>query len=259
MNKPKLRLRWIWMLLSLLAIGVILWQLGSASKPSLAQALSDRQVTLTPIEADLSQGEILPLINSSHPCPDADGLINIYAQKNRGFSLASSDIELTEDTFQAAKAMFLAAAADNVDGFILSSGYRSYEAQAEEYAKDPDLAAKPGFSEHGSGLAFDVTAYGPSDFSKTPQYAWLYANCWDHGFILRYPSDKSEITGIPAESWHYRYTGLPHSRIMGEMGLCLEEYVQYLAKNGPFRAEYQEQSWIIGVHEDGNIHCITIE
>jgi len=249
---------WLWLLLlPAVFLGLALY-FRSVSPQPLAQALDKTWVTLTPTEFDLSQGEAVPLINGSHPCPEIGKLVNLYAQKDRGFSLASSDIELTEDTFQAAKAMFLAAAADGVDGFILSSGYRSYDDQAEEYAKDPSLAAKPGFSEHGSGLAFDVTAYGPSDFSKTPQFAWLYAHCWDHGFILRYPSDKVEITGIPAESWHYRYVGLPHSRIMGEMGLCLEEYAEYLSEYGPFLAEYGQDRWIIGTDANHIIRTILL-
>lgn len=246
----------LWLLPIVLLLGWRFLQFHESSTSTHAKALTDRQVALIPITADVSQGQKLPIINESYACAEPENLINLYAQKDRGFSLASSEIELTEDTFAAAKAMFIAAAADGVDGFILSSGYRSHEKQAEEYAKDPSIAARPGHSEHGSGLAFDVTAYGPRDFSQTPQYAWLYANCWDHGFILRYPADKTEQTGIPAESWHYRYVGQPHARIMGEMGLCLEEYVVYLAENGPFSAEYQGQCWIIGVDNTGIIRTL---
>jgi D-alanyl-D-alanine carboxypeptidase len=159
-------------------------------------------------------------------------LINVYTIKGRGFSLSSDDIQLTSDTFEAAKAMFAAAKAEGMEGFILTSGYRSYQQQQTVYDAQPTVAVKPGTSEHGSGLAFDVTAYGNDDFTRTAQYKWLYEHCWDYGFILRYPADKTQITGCPAESWHYRYVGLPHSRLMGELGMCLEEYIAYVQAQG---------------------------
>ena len=138
--------------------------------------------------------------------------------KGRGFSLSSDDIQLTSQTFDAAKTMFAAAKVDKVEGFILTSGYRSYEQQQTVYDARPMVAAEPGASEHGSGLAFDVTAYGNDDFTRTAQYKWLYQHCWDYGFILRYPADKTKVTGCPAESWHYRYVGASPLQADGRVG-----------------------------------------
>jgi len=246
--------------LVLAAAALCIYQFAPGKAP-LARALKPQLVLLTPqSSASTGQGEPLVLINRDHPCPYAapDDLINLYAQKDRGFSLASSQIELTSETFQAAKAMFAAAAADGVEGFILSSGYRDRQAQQAEYEAQPTLAAPPGSSEHESGLAFDVTAYGHRDFTRTPQYAWLYANCWNYGFILRYPSDKTLATGTPAESWHYRYVGLPHSRIMGEQGLCLEEYLDYIRTVGVIRADYDGQAWFIEADSQGVVRAYAV-
>ena len=178
----------------------------------------------------------IPLINASHPLPEgfylpqvegrAQGgysvkngfspLVNLYAQRH-SFRLASSDIWLCRHVYEAAQALFAEAEAQDVNGFIITSGYRSRARQQEIYDETPaGYAALPGQSEHETGLCFDVTAFSDSgDFGSTPQYAWLIANCWDYGFILRYPEGTSDVTGIQGESWHFRYVGEDAGRISG--------------------------------------------
>ncbi len=90
----------------------------------------------------------------------------------------------------------------------------SYQAA---YDKALETVALPGYSEHETGLAMDIVC------SVTP--TWLHEHCWEYGFILRYPEDKSSITGISYEHWHYRYVGTKVSMAMKDTGLCLEEYV----------------------------------
>ena len=93
---------------------------------------------------------------------------------------------------------------------------------------DGAAVARPGESEHETGLAFDIIDAGNADlwgFEGTPQEKWLKEHCWDYGFIVRYPPDKAELTGIASEPWHFRYVGLPHSQTIHEQGLCLEEYL----------------------------------
>ena len=85
--------------------------------------------------------------------------------------------------------------------------------------------AVPGFSEHHLATCFDITVPGVA-FAGTKQHKWLLENCWDYGFILRYPEDKTEITGFVAEAWHYRYVGVEHAHIMRDEDLCLEEYIE---------------------------------
>lgn len=168
------------------------------------------------------------LVNGSHPIPEdyhpAD-LVNLYEQK-RHFQLAASGICLERAAFEAANRMFEAAEAAGVNGFILTSGYRSAEKQAEVYAAQQDgTAARAGFSEHQTGLAFDVTARRDGGgFEDTPQYAWLIEHCWDYGFILRYPQGKEDVTGTPCEPWHYRYVGEQAAQEIRAQGCALEEY-----------------------------------
>ncbi len=63
---------------------------------------------------------------------------------------------------------------------------------------------------------------------RAPEGKWIEENAWKYGFILRYPEDKTELTGIQYEPWHIRYVGLPHSAIMKEKNFVLEEYMDYL-------------------------------
>jgi len=152
--------------------------------------------------------------------------VSLYEQVDRHFQLAKSDINVSRLVFEAMEAMFIAAQTDGVDGFIVTSGYRSFDEQSELYSARTDgTAAKPGTSEHETGLAFDVTAMGNEDFALTPQFEWLSRNCGEHGFILRYPEGSAGITGTPYEPWHYRYVGLPHSKTIMDEGITLEEYV----------------------------------
>ena len=97
----------------------------------------------------------------------------------------------------------------------------------------PAIAAKtvalPGTSEHELGLAADIIdcnyPYLNEQQEEMPTQKWLMEHCWDYGFILRYPNDKSDITGIIYEPWHYRYVGVEAAQEMHSLGLTLEEYL----------------------------------
>lgn len=86
-------------------------------------------------------------------------------------------------------------------------------------------AASPGYSEHQLGLAVDINSEDEALCSSWDVYAWLAENCAEYGFILRYPEDKTEITGIDYEPWHFRYVGHEAAREIMERGICLEEYI----------------------------------
>ena len=102
--------------------------------------------------------------------------------------------------------------------------------EEEAYAKTATETAIPGTSEHQTGLAADIVTptYQMLDagFADTPAGQWLSEHAAEYGFVLRYPQDKQEITGIIYESWHYRFVGKTHAKLMKESGLCLEEYLQ---------------------------------
>lgn len=122
------------------------------------------------------------------------------------------------------------------EGVILlgNSGYRSYKLQKTTYnniarangKKYADsYVAKPGFSEHQSGLAIDLTNEARYFVEGTKEADWLAKNAHKFGFIIRYPKEKTEVTGIAYEPWHIRYVGKEAAKIIYEKKLTLEEYI----------------------------------
>ena len=146
--------------------------------------------------------------------------------------------------YEALQEMFNDAKDDDVYMFV-AEGYRTQKEQqelmdekVEEYQEKflVEFLAKwqakrwvaiPGTSEHQLGLAVDINA----DISKSSSqevYSWLAENAHEYGFIQRYPADKTEITGISYEPWHYRYVGEDVASEIYEEGICLEEYIEKL-------------------------------
>ena len=115
----------------------------------------------------------------------------------------------------------------------ISSGYRSYDYQAGLYQRYVDrsgkaeadrYSARPGHSEHQTGLAFDLNTIS-DEFKDTDEGKWVAENCHKYGFIVRYPEDKESVTGYMYEPWHIRYLGTDTATAVYESGLCLEEYL----------------------------------
>ncbi len=115
----------------------------------------------------------------------------------------------------------------------ICSGYRSYEEQVslfegysalngQDYADN--VSARPGHSEHQSGLCMDINSTDFS-FEYTAEAQWLADNCADYGFIIRFPRGKEGITGYTYEPWHIRYVGVQAAQEMKAKDLCLEEYL----------------------------------
>ncbi len=117
---------------------------------------------------------------------------------------------------------------DRKVNYYLGLGYSLDNARKEAGT----VVAFPGTSEHQLGLAVDLvdSSYWVLDEAQehTPAQQWLMAHCWEYGFILRYPGDKSPYTGIIYEPWHYRYVGTDVAKELRESGLCLEEYLNAL-------------------------------
>jgi LAS superfamily LD-carboxypeptidase LdcB len=124
-----------------------------------------------------------------------------------------------------------------------SSAFRTYARQKELYdyyisidgleVTDRDTA-RPGHSEHQTGLAVDFNAgdgyYG--FFIKSDTYAWVRVNSWRYGFILRFPEDKTDITGYIFEPWHYRYVGVETATLLHNLGITYDEYAIWIAESG---------------------------
>lgn len=108
----------------------------------------------------------------------------------------------------------------------LDKGYSEEQAKIEA-AK---WVAVPGTSEHQTGLALDIVSVENQNLDnsqlKSPCQQWLMEHCYDYGFILRYPEDKTDITKIDFEPWHYRYVGVEAAKEIQEKGICLEEYAE---------------------------------
>ena len=135
---------------------------------------------------------------------------------------------------------FIAGARAEGLSVCLSSAYRSYNEQVYLFNRkvsqcggDEAAAARivnrPGTSEHQLGLCADITdkfyEVKTRDLEKTALYQWMYAHCQDYGFILRYPADKQDITGVMYEPWHFRYVGKEAAAYIMGNGLCLEEFL----------------------------------
>lgn len=136
----------------------------------------------------------------------------------------------------------------------LCSAYRTVEKSAELYERKVNQyigygysesdakveaakwVAPPGTSEHHTGLAMDLVSSDywnyysdlEHDYENFDSFKWMYAHCAEFGFILRYPKDKQDITGITYEPWHYRYVGVEAATYIMEHGLCLEEYLEII-------------------------------
>ena len=177
---------------------------------------------------------LLILVNAEHPIQHMERPVLAPA-------VPGSDILL--DTRAAAMLSGLISRIGAAGEIVPVSGWRSEAEQreiwggsmresGEEFTRK--YVALPGCSEHQTGLAIDLALRADNiDFIR-PEFPYdgvcgrFRALAADYGFVERYQSGKEGVTGIAAEPWHFRYVGRPHARIMCEMGLCLEEYVEYL-------------------------------
>lgn len=149
--------------------------------------------------------------------------------------------QLRLNAAMALEALFKEMAAAGYDDVTVTSAYRSYSYQEQlfnqylaqhnnDYAYVSTFSNPPGSSEHQTGLCLDMHNLPAADkaFGQTDAFKWLKENCWKFGFILRYPEDKVDITGISYEPWHYRYVGRYHAQRMYQANMCLEEYLAYI-------------------------------
>ena len=136
-------------------------------------------------------------------------------------------------------AMFAAGASEGAGQMQIQSSYRSYSDQVSVYngwvhsagqAQADRQSARPGYSEHQTGLAVDISPVPlkcalAACFGQTPQGLWLAANAWRFGYLLRYPADKTQVTGYEYEPWHFRYIGIPLATELHKQGVeTLEEF-----------------------------------
>ncbi|HHT15717.1 MAG TPA: hypothetical protein GXZ86_07555 [Clostridiales bacterium] len=191
------------------------------------------------------------LVNKSHPLPDG------YAPKNliQLSSVIGEDLAVLSDPDEQAnsqaalalQSLLTAAQKQGYTSWKINEGFRSFSEQEVLFLKRKTAfmdgsetgfemseqgaqretertVARPGMSEHHTGLAFDVGVIG-MPFGDSQESVWLEKNAHLYGFILRYPLGKEDISGFEYEPWHIRYVGIEHAKAMHEKGLTLEEYL----------------------------------
>ena len=178
-----------------------------------------------------SKGKYVLLVNHQTPVP-SDYQAEIVNMEN---------IQIGQTALTPLQEMQAAARAE---GFscTMTSGYRSFYSQQAIWDRNvrtnmyagynyetacyitSQTVMTPGHSEHQTGLAVDIDVY------QNGLLPWLLENCWDYGFILRYPENKVDKTGISYEPWHYRYVGKELALELKELGLCMEEYMDMLTQ-----------------------------
>jgi len=214
--------------------------------------------TLKMQESDIYSGNLI-LINAQHAYRwnDKEHLVSVFERKNNTYKIRDKEILLDRAALTALNDLMADfgqnTTAENDIGVV--GGYRDidrqrwfFETRVSSIGETEAIrwVAKPGYSEHHSGLAFDLKLYfdngTAADFLGKEQYTWVLKNCWKYGFILRYPKNKTAITKISYEPWHLRYVGIPHAMIMQKRGLCLEEYIDHL-RNYQLSSEYLRISY----------------
>ena len=176
------------------------------------------------------------IVNKQHPLSPIN-----YAPSdlvNLTLPTTQSNPQMRAPAADALTKLFSDATAQNIHLQVLSA-YRSYDYQVNLYnnyvsrdgqAAADEYSARPGYSEHQTGLAVDIgAASGTCNldqcFNATPEAQWLASNAYKYGFILRYTADKVDVTGYEYEPWHFRYVGTDLSTEMHDQNIeTLEEF-----------------------------------
>ena len=171
----------------------------------------------TEIMAGNEEGWSLALVNESHPMADTS---YAPAEMTEIESERSVDSRIAENLEQ----MLSDGAAQGLSMYV-ASAYRSYEQQRDVF----DATMRDWINQGYSPLSAYIISLEYEELDDrqgdTDEQKWLMEHCWEYGFILRYPSEKSDVTGIIYEPWHYRYVGKDVAKEITEQGITLEEYL----------------------------------
>lgn len=205
--------------------------------------INEKVTTVSMSSEDLSRGNLV-LVNNKvlYPLIDQTESVSLFDYKSNKYNVKDKNVLVSQTVTDSLNRMlddFYSATGLSTVNVV--SGYRTYEFQESLYQDEVKQkgetqaslwVAKPGGSEHHTGLAVDFSLFFKNGTSATydgsGDYRQLNDNAYQYGFIVRYDQSKSELTGIAYEPWHFRYVGLPHSYIMVEKNMCLEEYIDYL-------------------------------
>ena len=222
--------------------------------------------------ADVHRGSCI-LVNLQVPYifSDEEDVYSVYKNKSKSYKVTSGSIYLQMETIQAMNAMMDVFYGETENrNIMVNSGFRSEKQQQDVYASKVQTngeayaekyVQKPGYSEHHTGYAMDLAVYDEGDpdvegdeamwtFDGKDEYFWVDQNCDQFGFVLRYSASKEDVTGIAYESWHYRYVGIGNALAMTNMGLSLEEYINFIKDYA-----YDGTRYYITA-DNGNIYCL---
>ena len=144
----------------------------------------------------------------------------------------SDDLKCSRIAFNAYKKMSEAAKKEGYE-IVINSAYRSYQDQVDisnlylnTYGQNyvDKYVAKPGYSEHQTGLAFDIGSRKVNVFANSNEYTWMKDNAYKYGFIERFTKRYENITGFRQEPWHYRYVGEKIAKVIHDENIPFEEY-----------------------------------
>lgn len=229
--------------LAVFLVGMMLWRGQKNAPPPVSShplpvgpspSAPEPSPAWRPITTD---GWKLQLVNFQNPVPEDHAIQTVTL---------SNGLRVDERCYPDLQAMMDACRGSGLNP-VICSAYRTHEEQEELFQNKVDrlmeqgysetdatkeagkVVAVPGTSEHELGLAVDIAdmSHQLLDESQedTEVQKWLLEHCWEYGFILRYPTGKSDITGIIYEPWHYRYVGREDAEQIRALDVCLEEYL----------------------------------
>ncbi len=217
-----------------------------SSESSSEETSSEAEIPPAPEIPTPEDGSVLILVNPWNYIPEdyVPELEKVQGKYNMDIKAAESARNLVAAAKEAGFNMQLCSAYRTVEksaqlyknkvNEYIGYGYSEADAKVEAAR----WVAPPGTSEHHTGLAMDLVSSDywnyysdlEHDYEKFDSFKWMYEHCAEFGFILRYPKDKQDITGITYEPWHYRYVGIEAATYIMENGLCLEEYLEITGK-----------------------------
>jgi D-alanyl-D-alanine carboxypeptidase len=209
----------------------------------------DQEISLQ--DQSLYYGDLI-LINKDSKLQQNPTNLTILPKDLTENVLIDSEYKVQQNLIEPLKQMFEAAQEDGIQHFKINSAYRSGKLQQQLYEqKGAEYALPSGYSEHQTGLSMDIgSTQGTMD--KTMEGKWLEEHAADFGFILRYPENKINITGIAFEPWHFRYVGLPHSVMMKQKDMSLEEYIKYLKDEKDYTIKVDGMKYFVQYVENSN-------
>jgi len=199
---------------------------------------TDKSVT----EADIHTGDLILVSRVyEYVFPERSKVTEVYGKRSVSYQLSSAKIKLQKKVITALNDMlddFVEQGGN--DDIIVTGGYRDKEEQREKYdeyvanhGEEQNAVSAPGAADRHTGLGVDLKVYNDQgamfSLDESEVYNWVGENCHKYGFILRYPKNKTDLTGISyTEAKYFRYVGKPHAEIMASLDQCLEEYIMHL-------------------------------